>query len=953
MKKTLTILFLLIICAFALFADLFNENTNYEKGISKTNRTQNLISNPGCEDALVGGNIPHWVEELGSNWTQRNSNPTPYEGSSYFFAGVASLAKLTQTIDVSAYSSAIDTNNLEFYFSGRVRSYLQTPPDYSRVELEFWDSSQSVLLDVYDSGLHNNTNNWVLIEDLRFAPVGTRFIKIRLTSIRNSGSNNDGFFDDLYLVAIVIAEFSANQTNILIGSEIQFTDASVGNPSTWEWDFDNDGTIDSYEQNPTQTYTNTGLYTVSLTVSDGNSTDTEIKEDYITVIENSVPFVQNPIVDFSFNEDTIDSSIDLNNVFDDVDLIYGDELSFSFSGNVNIAVEISEEGIVTLTPNQDWNGSETITFTATDNYLEQISDEVVVTINPINDPPILNITGIFESEEDLPSQTYDFSQYCSQTWGEIDILILSADNSTHIDVTITDFDVVFESNTPDWNGTEDITIYLDDNVVGRRDVVSQVIQVTINPVNDAPTIILPDDFTFDEDGTLVEDFSQYINDVDPDDLTLSVTGNTEIIVDIVGTEVTLSATANWNGIETLIFTVDDNATRATAEDDVDVIVTPINDPPILNITGTFETDEDLPSSTYNFSQYCSQTWGETDILTLNADNATHIDITITDFDVVFESNTPNWNGTEDITIYLDDNVVGRRDVVSQVIQVTINPVNDAPTIILPNDFTFEEDSTLVEDFSQYIDDVDPDDLTLSVTGNTEIIVDIVGTIVTFSATENWNGTETLTFTVDDNVTDATAEDDVDVIVIPVNDEPEIIGFIPEELTFTVIQDSTVAFSVDVEDIDSDLNYEWLVDDDLQNETTFEFIYQFVNLGNIEIKSIVSDEEYEIETIWSVEVEPGSGINDLLPAISKLHQNYPNPFNPSTTIKYNLNGTSNSRIEIYNIKGQNIISFVNHNQVAGYHSVVWVGNDSTGNPVSSGLYLYKLVINNRVIDMKKC
>ncbi|MCK4312875.1 MAG: hypothetical protein KAW88_09090, partial [Candidatus Cloacimonetes bacterium] len=58
---------------------------------------------------------------------------------------------------------------------------------------------------------------------------------------------------------------------------------STGNPTTWQWDFQNDGTIDSYVQNPVWIYTETGIYTVSLTVSDGTNTDTEIKTDYITV----------------------------------------------------------------------------------------------------------------------------------------------------------------------------------------------------------------------------------------------------------------------------------------------------------------------------------------------------------------------------------------------------------------------------------------------------------------------------------------------------------------------------------------------------------------------------------------------------------------------------------------------------------------------------------------------
>ncbi len=660
----------------------------------------------------------------------------------------------------------------------------------------------------------------------------------------------------------------------------------------------------------------------------------------ISVTINPVNDAPTIVLPSQFNVDEdVSTTFDFTPFINDVD---GDVLTIIPSGNTNITVNVIDYD-VTFGNVLNWYGMETLTFIVEDGASDAMAvDMADVVVDPVNDPPILNIAGTFEAEEDLPSVVYDFSGFCSQTWGETDVLTLTADNSTHIDVTITDFDVVFESNTLNWNGSEDITVYLDDNVADSRDIVSQIIQVTINPVNDAPTIILPDDFTFDEDGSLVEDFAAYIDDVDPDNLTLTVTGNTEITVDIVGTIVTFGATENWFGTEILTFTVNDNVTDATAEDDVNVIVTPVNDPPILNITGTFEAEEDLPSVVYDFSGFCSQTWGETDALTLTADNSTHIDVTITDFDVIFESNTLNWNGTEDITIYLNDNVTDRRDIVSQVIQVTINPVNDAPTIILPDDFTFEEDGSLVEDFAAYIDDVDPDDLTLSVTGNTEITVDIVGTIVTFGATENWNGTETLTFIVNDNATDVTAEDDVDVIVTPVNDEPVLIGFTPEELVFTVLQDSVVTFTVIAEDIDSDLTYEWLVDDELQTEITEEFIYQFLDLGVIEIKSVVSDEEYSLETIWNVTVDPATGTGEIIPVETTLYQNHPNPFNPTTNIRFSTTKAGNISINIYNIKGEKIKTLVNGAYPIGEHNVVWNGKDNNGKTVSSGVYFYHML-----------
>jgi PKD repeat protein len=66
--------------------------------------------------------------------------------------------------------------------------------------------------------------------------------------------------------------------------EVQFTDQSTGNVTAWEWDFNDDGVVDSTEQNPLFTYENVGNYTISLYVSGRDGNSTEVKADYIKVI---------------------------------------------------------------------------------------------------------------------------------------------------------------------------------------------------------------------------------------------------------------------------------------------------------------------------------------------------------------------------------------------------------------------------------------------------------------------------------------------------------------------------------------------------------------------------------------------------------------------------------------------------------------------------------------------
>lgn len=65
--------------------------------------------------------------------------------------------------------------------------------------------------------------------------------------------------------------------------EANFMDNSFGNITSWQWDFNNDGIIDSEDENPTYIYEEAGDYTVTLEVSDGSNSQTLTRENYIRV----------------------------------------------------------------------------------------------------------------------------------------------------------------------------------------------------------------------------------------------------------------------------------------------------------------------------------------------------------------------------------------------------------------------------------------------------------------------------------------------------------------------------------------------------------------------------------------------------------------------------------------------------------------------------------------------
>ena len=74
--------------------------------------------------------------------------------------------------------------------------------------------------------------------------------------------------------------------------------------------------------------------------------------------------------------------------------------------------------------------------------------------------------------------------------------------------------------------------------------------------------------------------------------------------------------------------------------------------------------------------------------------------------------------------------------------------------------------------------------------------------------------------------------------------------------------------------------------------------------------------------------------------------YPNPFNPTTTLSFAIPIDSEVFLSIYNLQGREVVSLVNGNMDAGYHSVVW-----NADSYSSGVYFVKMVAGEFVNTQK--
>ena len=107
--------------------------------------------------------------------------------------------------------------------------------------------------------------------------------------------NNTGFCSGsqgtmLRRNAPIATNFSADETEICNGSQIQFTDLSV-EATNWEWYFEGGTPESSNDQNPVITYYYAGSYDVSLTASNSEQSQAIVQENYINVFEQPQPSI--------------------------------------------------------------------------------------------------------------------------------------------------------------------------------------------------------------------------------------------------------------------------------------------------------------------------------------------------------------------------------------------------------------------------------------------------------------------------------------------------------------------------------------------------------------------------------------------------------------------------------------------------------------------------------------
>ena len=476
-------------------------------------------------------------------------------------------------------------------------------------------------------------------------------------------------------------------------------------------------------------------------------------------------------------------------------------------------------GLTLILPTHSNNDfSLTVSAKATESVNGDASETVktlAVTVDPINDvptviTPIADVTVDEDVQDTIIDLTGTFADVDIATNGDALTLSMTNNNPALMTATLAGTSLILDY-LGNQHGTATLAVTATDLAGG---FVSDAFTVTVNPVNDAPTVAtLIADVTVDEDAqNTVIDLSSVFADVDiatnGDALTLSVENSNPALLTatLAGTSLTLDYLGNQHGTATLTVTATDLA-GGFVSDGFTVTVNPVNDAPtVVNPIADVTRDEDAQNTVIDLSSGFADVdiAANGDALTLSVTNNNPALVTAT---LAGTSLTldylGNQHGPATLAVTATDLAGG---FVSNGFTVTVNPVNDAPTVATPiADVTVDEDAqNTVIDLSSVFGDVDiatnGDALTLSVTNNNPALVTatLAGTSLTLDYLGNQHGTATLAVTATD-LAEGFVGDGFTVTVNPVNDLPSA-----NNDFFNVNEDGTLTENVLTNDSDIDV-----------------------------------------------------------------------------------------------------------------------------------------------------
>ncbi|WP_337219643.1 Ig-like domain-containing protein, partial [Vibrio parahaemolyticus] len=494
----------------------------------------------------------------------------------------------------------------------------------------------------------------------------------------------------------------------------------------------------------------------------------------------TVDFTVAPVVDIeAVSVDVVEDTPTIINVLGNHTLERTDKvLSLdAVNGPKKGTVILNNDGTVTYIPDDNYVGKDTFTYVVTSGGVSE-STTVEVNVTPVNDAPVAK-DDIATTQEDT-AVTIDVLPNDTDVDGDTLSIQSASVPEAQGKVEIVEGKLVF-TPAENFNGDAEITYTVTDGQLTDEAKVA----VTVNPVNDAPTIKVDAVESITEDAvntdTVVASLTVRDTDTPEDQLTVSLENNSNGYFVLVGNEVKLTQ-AGVDAVNndelnlkdlTISASVSDGV-NPTASDSDSLIVNRVNDAPTIKVDAVESITEDaVNTDTVVATLTVRDTDTSEDQLTVSLENNSNgyfvlvgdeVKLTQAGVDAV---NNDELN-LKDLTISASVSD-GVNPTANDSDSLIVNRVNDAPTVenAIADQVLSEDFATYTIDLNEVFKDTDSS-LEFSVSGNNSIQISIVNGVATITPTADWNGKETITLTAKDPSGESVNQT-VDFTVAPVVD----------------------------------------------------------------------------------------------------------------------------------------------------------------------------------------
>ncbi|MEP5154213.1 Ig-like domain-containing protein [Planktotalea sp.] len=498
-------------------------------------------------------------------------------------------------------------------------------------------------------------------------------------------------------------------------------------------------------------YANTGTGEQEILVSDLLFTTTDPNEDPVANPDTA-----------STLEDTLLEDIDVLGNDTDPD---GDTLSVLSASAPNGTVTINGDGTLNYDPTPGFTGVDTITYEISDGLGGTDTSTVTVTVSaPANTAPTANDDTATATSEVLLEDIDVLGNDTDPDGDPLDVTAATAANGT---VTINADGTLNYISDAGFVGEDTITYTIDDNISGTD--TADVIVTVAAPANTAPTA--NDDTATATSEVLLEDIDVLGNDTDPDgdplDVTAAVAANGTVTINADGT-LNYVSDAGFVGEDTITYTIDDNISGTDTADVIVTVAAPGNTAPTANDDTAVATSEVLLE---DIDVLGNDTDPDGDPLDVTAAVAANGTVTINADGTLNYTSDAGFVGEDTITYTIDDNISGT-DTAEVIVTVTATP-NDLP--VANDDTATATSEVLLEDIDVLGNDTDPDgdplDVTAATAANGTVTINADGTL-NYISDAGFVGDDTITYTIDDNISGTDTAEVIVSVSAPVNEAPE-------------------------------------------------------------------------------------------------------------------------------------------------------------------------------------